>query len=157
MVVSAPQEFPLTRENVILIRQLFALHFFSVQVLLPIIHPMIATDCHWFARPGNENLVALQPTVSGNFETFRLCNFQERHWQFSGDIRRSIYNLCISWRPAMFVSRGAKIQNENISKSFPLFQERDLSSYDGYTRGRFSFQFSPSELFFLQVFARVQE
>ena len=75
MVVSSPQEFPLTRENVILIRQLFP-NSLSIQVLLQIIHPSIA-------RPGNENLVALQPTVSGNFALFKksfetFCdNFQE--------------------------------------------------------------------------------
>ena len=33
------------------------------------------------ARPGNENLVALQPTVSGNFETLTV-------WKFSGKALR---------------------------------------------------------------------
>ena len=67
MVVNSPREFPLTRENVILIRQS---HHFQISNLLPQIF------CHLIiARPGNENLVALQPTVSGIFETLKLLRF----------------------------------------------------------------------------------
>ena len=130
MVVNSPREFPLTRENVILIRQS---HHFQISNLLPQIF------CHLIiARPGNENLVALQPTVSGIFETFVIF--------FSGDLRGSIGGLCLSWRPSLFVSRGFKMQSQAF-KMFHFFQERELSSYDGYTRGRWDWNCKIREFF----------
>ena len=71
-----------------------------------IIHPSIV-------RPGNENLVALQPTVSrtfDNLEIFRRDFESMAPLEFSGDIRGSIYNLCLSGRPSLFVSRGAEYE-----------------------------------------------
>ena len=110
MVVNSPREFPLTRENVILIRQS---HHFQISNLLPQIF------CHLIiARPGNENLVALQPTVSGIFETLKLFIF------FSGDLRGSIGDFCLSWRPSLFVSRGAR-------NAIPCFQNVSFLSGEG--------------------------
>ena len=74
MVVNSPREFPLTRENVILIRQSFLTIFKYIKFLISNLLPKIY--CHFIiARPGNENLVALQPTVSGIFETLKLLRF----------------------------------------------------------------------------------
>ena len=86
MVVNSPREFPLTRENVILIRQSHHFQIYQISNLLPKIY------CHCIiARPGNENLVALQPTVSGIFETLKpVVDF------FSGDLRGPIGDLRLS-------------------------------------------------------------
>ena len=62
------------------------------------------------------------------FESIALC-------EFSGDICRSICNICLSWRPSLFVSRGAGYLLWDSTKALDV-QERDLSSYDDYTRGR---------------------
>ena len=147
MVVNSPREFPLTRENVILIRQCYHFQINQISNLLPKIY------CHFvITRPGNENLVALQPTVSGIFETLKLLWFF-----FSGDLRGPIGDLCLSWRPSLFVSRGFKMQSQAF-KMFRFFQERELSSYDGYTRGRWDWNCEFRDfLFSLQMFAWVQE
>ena len=80
MVVSSPQEFPLTRENVILIRQVsltrsFYADLFNFSLIF------LSKNNLSIARPGNENLVALQPTVSGNFETLTVWKFSGKAWR----------------------------------------------------------------------------
>ena len=155
MVVSSPQEFPLTRENVILIRQFLFLHQFlmsSISFLLPIIHPPVA-------RPGNENLVALQPTVSRNLDILEIFmrDFETLAlWEFSGDICRSIDNLCLSWRPSLFVSRGAEYE---LWESRHLMPRKETWAAMTTTRGAGGWisTWATRAVVCLQVSAGVQE
>ena len=86
-------------------------------------------------------------------ESLKLWNFCDF---FSGDLRGPIGDLCLSWRPSLFVSRGVRMQSQAF-KMFHFFQERELSSYDGYTRGRWDWNCEIREFFSLQMFAWVQE
>ena len=55
---------------------------------------------------------------------------------FPGDLRRPIHCLGLSRRPSMLVSKGSNTQIIEIACLLMFVQERDLISYDNYTRGR---------------------
>ena len=58
---------------------------------------------------------------------------------FPGDLCRPIHCLSLPRRPSMLVSKGSNTQTIEIACLSMFVQERDLISYDNYTRGRWGF------------------
>ena len=99
-------------------------------------------------RPGNENLVALQPTVIRNFyqSIWGSVCFSGDLWWFPLFLRRSPPTNPLSRSLPKTVDACFQRFKHTDEIDFPCLlmfvQERDLISYDNYTRGRWGFSFN---------------